>query len=63
MVDLAALVPVYLFAVGLGIAVTAGVYIQSREATPHDRRRRVGVALACTVLGLFPLPLLFLLRR
>lgn len=63
MVDPRALVPVYLFAVGLGLAVTAGVYIQSRDAAPHDRRRRVGVALVCTVLALFPLPLLFLLRR
>lgn len=63
MVELGALVPVYLFAVGLGLAVTAGVYIESRDATPHDRRRRVGFAVVCTLLALFPLPLFYLLRR
>ncbi|WP_255195020.1 hypothetical protein [Halorarius litoreus] len=63
MVELAALVPVYLFAVGLGLAVTAGVYIQSREAQPRDRRRRVGIALVCALLAAFPIPLFFLLRR
>jgi predicted acyltransferase len=62
-VDLGALVPVYLFAVGLGIAVTAAVYIQAGDDAPQDRRRRVGVALVCAVLGLFPLPLFLLVRR
>ncbi len=58
MVELATLGVVYLFALGCGVAVIAATYIDSRDDDPARRRRRLGFAVACAVVGLFPLPLL-----
>ncbi|WP_435196508.1 hypothetical protein [Natronomonas sp. EA1] len=56
MSTLDALVVVYLFALGLGIAVAAGVYLTTDD--PALARSRALRALAWGVVGLFPVPLL-----
>lgn len=58
MVELAAVGVVYLFALGCGIAVTAATYVDARNDDPARRRRRLRFAVACALVGLFPLPLL-----
>ena len=57
MVEVDVLVPVYLFALGCGIAVTYAVHLDSRDDAPETRRRRLRFAVVCALLGLFPLPL------